>query len=936
MEAATIVAGIAALDDLDRRSINEDALQASITLLQINLTNHLVPVFSKTPTRDGISSPDRKRRRVVSTVPSKDLKKVYAVLARTTHLQQILMERMSSVVSTVPMDVQQTMHLTTGAIRTLEMDAKPGHQLQLAASSILVETFRRYSSQRETILDELLSAIPDIPKRRSFEIRYSSATASTALQEFNSESVGSLLSLKNSIHVLSAILLQLVQACVLQPTYTVSDKEERQFLSGLGACQAVSDAIVNIILQRCRKAKSGSNTDSYRSMLSSMVEDWLLVLLIPEYPGARFLVSSIQNILISRDLAAASSVFGRQQQSFESTYLNTAFDVLGKICAVQARIRSVTKAKPVRVTKDIPMSASSDQEVDCHCSRPHNTAFLIQCDHCNRLHHGSCVGIPNRDAVPSEWICDACCLMNVQSREQANLSSVDAKAIDLSYIMHHSFQAMTSHRLGLDIDDAVRFHLALWVEKLDKKKAPFRLSAALLENWDKPGIAAEPLSDEGVVRVALNLVAEELPFKKPISFLIKVMEDKQVHALRKLALKVIDNVVKGDPGVMMMPVVTKAVSKRLSDESISVREGAVHLVGDFIAQSPRAIQGFHSALVPCLVDPGVSVRKRAVRIFEQILKNSPSFSGRAAVCSIMLERSVDPKEEDGVRDLIDNFFASLWLENGQDVLPRKRSRSEELIDQISVPGLVTPTTPKGGRPTIVRRVNATAEQMMEVVRTAGSGDHLAALLKKLLTAGAIDADSTRKISERKKRQELGMDHCKDLIAALFELLIQLDERREIKSSTVGKDIAATLETIAVFCTVYPYPVAKHIDTILPYFKADNGVSIADESAIISAACKIISQVAPELEGSMVQSLSSTSLSRDLCKICYRFGQNVLPQAVEALSKLSQLPCQNTHFLDSLMGMIEKLYSFVLKNIALEDFAAASVSNKYLMVATSNM
>jgi hypothetical protein len=292
-----------------------------------------------------------------------------------------------------------------------------------------------------------------------------------------------------------------------------------------------------------------------------------------------------------------------------------------------------------------------------------------------------------------------------------------------------------------------------------------------------------------------------------------------------------------------------------------------------------------------------------------------------------LERSVDPKEEDAVRDLIDNLFASLWLENGQDILPQKRSRSDEFVSPVSiVPGLVTPSTPPpAARLSPTRRVNATAEQMMEVVRTAGSGDHLAALLKKLLTAGAIDADNTRKLADRKKRQELGMDHCKQLIGALFELLIVLEEQPKARSLSLGKDIAATLETIAVFCTVYPYPVAKHIETILPYFKADNGVTPAEEAAIVSAACKIIALVTPELEGKMIQSLSATSLARDLSNICYRLGQSVLPKAIEAFSALAQLPCSNNHFVDSLMSMVTKLYSFLLKNITIEDFSNAPVS-----------
>jgi hypothetical protein len=69
--------------------------------------------------------------------------------------------------------------------------------------------------------------------------------------------------------------------------------------------------------------------------------------------------------------------------------------------------------------------------------------------------------------------------------------------------------------------------------------------------------------------------------------------------------------VEGDPQLMLL-VVTKAVSRRLSDDTISVREAALSLV-DHMSSHQGLPTHFILFTMACLTDAGVSVRKRAVR-----------------------------------------------------------------------------------------------------------------------------------------------------------------------------------------------------------------------------------------------------------------------------------------------------------------------------------
>lgn len=388
---------------------------------------------------------------------------------------------------------------------------------------------------------------------------------------------------------------------------------------------------------------------------------------------------------------------------------------------------------------------------------------------------------------------------------------------------------------------------------------------------------------------------------------------------------------------MLLPIITKAVSRRLSDEAISVRETAVSLVGGYAVLSPLAIQSYHAALLPCLTDKGVSVRKKAVQIFQKILIKNPRYKGRSAVCNILLERSADPKEEDGVRDRIDDLFCLLWLRDcSKELLPEKK-RSDSMDEDpptagsseqaASIPGVVTPSSPivANKRKKPQRRGDVAAEQMMEVVKTAGTGDTLEALLKKLLS-GSIDSDNSRKQSERQKRQELGQKQCTTLVDSLFELLMVVEEQRDIRPH-VGKDIAATLLTIGVFATVAPHPVLKHLDTFLIFLKADNGVSLEDETAIVCATCDIVYRLSSAFDHNALVRLSASSVATDLTKICYKFGPAALSSAIRAFSSLAHHPeaGDNARIGEKLLRMAKTFYKYLVSKSETQDFSASGVS-----------
>ena len=396
---------------------------------------------------------------------------------------------------------------------------------------------------------------------------------------------------------------------------------------------------------------------------------------------------------------------------------------------------------------------------------------------------------------------------------------------------------------------------------------------------------------------------------------------------------------------MTLGIITKAVSRRLTDESISVREAAVSLVGTHVVQSPAIANSFQSSLMVCLSDPGVSVRKRAVKIFQAILTTNPRFRGRSSVCDIMLRRAADPKEEDAVRDLIHDLFTKLWLENGQALVKSSNgingtdsngriAANHLTIDAVysavdgSVPGVVTPNSPDDREvksPVNRKRVDIAAEQMMEVVRAGGSSDHLETLLKKLLKVA--DADKALEKSQRKKSAEISHRQCDDLVHSLFELLVSVEERRQNQPSCIGKDLAATLQTITAFVEFAPETVLNHLDMIMPYLKADNGVSSDEEPLILAATCDIIYRVTSVLGSRATMRLTSSSLANDLVKITYNFGPVPTEAAIRALSSIIRYKeaSENCVLNKKLLDLSARFYEFLFKHHETKDVVLGDVS-----------
>jgi hypothetical protein len=215
--------------------------------------------------------------------------------------------------------------------------------------------------------------------------------------------------------------------------------------------------------------------------------------------------------------------------------------------------------------------------------------------------------------------------------------------------------------------------------------------------------------------------------------------------------------------------------------------------------------------------------------------------------------------------------------------------------------------------------------MVEVVKTADTAEHLTILFRDLLE-GESDSDKGRKTSTRRKKRNLEEGHCSLLVDAVFEILLRVEDNRANGEAANAKDVVAVMRTIGVFTNISPADVHRHLDTLLPYLKADNGMTIDQEAVVVASLCDVVARVAPILSIDELDGLSTTSLANDLVNITYKFGREALSSSIRALCALgNHQHCNEINpFRCKILQVAKTFYGYLLKHRDEGEFGSMKV------------
>ena len=180
------------------------------------------------------------------------------------------------------------------------------------------------------------------------------------------------------------------------------------------------------------------------------------------------------------------------------------------------------------------------------------------------------------------------------------------------------------------------------------------------EDWDMS------LDTLGTARVVRNLVVKGIFVAKFDMLLVKMLElmGSEVSSLRARIIKAVNSIVAADPILMANENIRKAIISRFYDESISVRQSAVDLVGRYALLSEAYFEKYFVPLSERLVDRGVRVRKAVVKILRDALIVHPNYARRSTICGLLIHRASHPKEEDSIKDLVQRTFENIWFDVG--------------------------------------------------------------------------------------------------------------------------------------------------------------------------------------------------------------------------------------------------------------------------------
>jgi len=150
---------------------------------------------------------------------------------------------------------------------------------------------------------------------------------------------------------------------------------------------------------------------------------------------------------------------------------------------------------------------------------------------------------------------------------------------------------------------------------------------------------------------------------------------------------------------------------------------------------------------------------------------------------------------------------------------------------------------------------------------------------------SVDNEKKGQSKENNDRTKSASAHCQELVDATMEILLDYEENRYGQNDD-GQMLVAIISSLGSFCEASPALLMKHLDVLLPYLKADNGLSREKESLVVHSICKIISLVAPLLKKIDMKRLENGETRIDIEKITYKFGSATLDSAVAALATLA--------------------------------------------------
>ncbi|KAJ8923545.1 hypothetical protein NQ315_010123 [Exocentrus adspersus] len=836
--------------NMSKRVYMEEVIDRVVLYIKYHLHNTIFPSFDSTYRLDNKKKDGRRKKN--TQVSEKGILVLYT---KISELVNLLAELLNIQILT------DTSVLHASSMGVSPFFAENVSELQLACLKLVTTIFTKYETHRRLLLDDILASIARLP----------STKRSLRTYRLNSE---------EHIQMLTALVLQLIQCVVSLPNNFANQNSKDRSQSSektpnidkdVYICnkyeKATSTAgtFLTVFLNKCG---SKSEDIDYRPLFENFVQDLLSTVNKPEWPATELLLCLLGKMLVTNF----------SNKGTDMSLRVASLDYLGVVAARLRRDSVLSRCKLNTIDqmiKDIKQEEMKDND-EPSSKKKHSTVtsdeertqFLQRV-----LLDFLAVNSQNDEAYKyarhfyiAQWYKDTV-------NEKTQLASGDKKS---SRENHRSKRYEDS-----DESDTEKEKEKYKKESIDQENAEkFRMieeKKKFLINKIKP--FQETISSGNRVQVfqtyidynSAELIAQFLASKRYFSqsfdqylkAILIVLKETSI-AIRTKAMKCLTMIVEADPSVLGRHDMQMGVNHSFLDHSTSVREAAVDLVGKFVLSRPELINKYYEMLSARILDTGVSVRKRVIKILKDICIECPEFPKIPEICVKMIRRVND---EEGIRKLVMEVFQNMWFTPTKDTsLLRKVMHITDVVASSKEIGL----------------------------------EWFEQLLLSLFKPKEDKDDSTKIATEPPKALLLA---CRQIVDCLIENVLSLEESSD--SSGSSQRLVACLTTLHLFAKIRPQLLVKHASTLQPYLglKCQSNGDIQ----IISSVARMLELVVPLMEHPSDSFLAQ--LEEDAMKLVLQHDR---PIVSSCLSCLGSIINKVTHNFQLIRDCFKKYYEYLIR------------------------
>ncbi|KAK4306344.1 hypothetical protein Pmani_021828 [Petrolisthes manimaculis] len=921
MDASLTALYIMTASSMSKRVYLEDVIERCVQFIKFQLSNTIYPSFDTVyridSKRDGYVGNKRKRNQC-KDVRDRNILGLYNKLHEAVGLLADLLSIQTLTDTTV-------LQLSSLGVGPFFVENVP--ELQLSALRLVTKVFAKYNKHRRLLLDDILASIARLPnsKRSLRTYRLNSDESIQMLTALVLQLIQCVVELPEELSQNSSSSGKSdsnhSQNSKDSKDAKVNEKKEvrmdRDVLVSTRYETAMSTAysFLSVFLQ---KTGSRSEEIDYRPLFENFVQDLLVTVNKPEWPAAELLLSLLGKLLVQKfsnkttdmtlrvsSLDCLGVVAAKLRRDAVSSHLQ-----LERINAIIQEVKeeenrdapmledgsppaengTVTNTKKNKKKKSATVRDSDGVVVD---EEEERTMFLqrVLLDWLAVNSSSDTALVHARHFYIGQWYREA--YSEIMRQRHGPLPQPSGRKSGSHNKKKRKRRADDSEEESEDSEDEddedeknqLDEALVAEVTQLTERRKLFLLTKVPAFPPASPGAKTQTLQThigyenaELITRYLASKRTFSQSFDVYLKQILRVLTESAI-AVRTKAMKCLTMVVEADPGVLSRNDMQLGVHHSFLDHSTAVREAAVDLVGKFVLSRPEVLNTYYDMIAARILDTGVSVRKRVIKILKDICLECPDFNKIPEICVKMIRRIND---EEGIKKLVQEVFQNMWF-----TPVRERPHLDETA--------------------LLRKVNNITEVVV-ACRDTGL-DWFEQLLHSMFKPREDKDDVTKVVSEPPKSL---VTACKQIVDCLVRHILVLEEDSQLpqpqdsaqasvppesgqtpqqqdpQPRTTTQRILACHKTLYLFAKIRPQLLVEHAITLQPYLAWRCRTQV--DFAMIGTVARTLELVVPLMEHPSETFLSQ--LEEDAVKLILQHDATVITSCLALLGSIVNTVTKN--------------------------------------------